>query len=87
MVLANHRHGCLDEDESVRTHNGDPDRFGRFGMNDCMGRVRARQFDAVVGVSGIGAEPKSVEIAGKVNWIVPVSAASPLHSAAAEPGR
>ena len=52
-----------------RTHNGDPDRFGRFGINDCMGRVRARQFDAVVGVGGIGAEPKSVGIAGKVNWI------------------
>lgn len=52
-----------------RTHNGDPDRFGRFGINDCMGSVRARQFDAVIGVGGIGAEPRSVGIAGKVNWI------------------
>jgi len=34
-----------------------------------MGSVRARQFDAVIGVGGIGAEPRSVGIAGKVNWI------------------
>ena len=52
-----------------RTHNGDPDRFGHFGINDCMGQLRARRFDAVIGVGGIGAEPKSLGIAGKVNWI------------------
>lgn len=52
-----------------RTHNGDPDRFGRFGINDCMGRVRSRRFDAVIGVGGIGAEPKREGIAGKVNWV------------------
>ena len=37
-----------------RTHLGDPDLFGTFGINDCMGEVRARQFDAVIGVGGIG---------------------------------
>ena len=23
-----------------QTHTGDPDRFGRFGVSDCIGRVR-----------------------------------------------
>jgi hypothetical protein len=52
-----------------RTHHGDPDQYGQFGINDCMGRVRARDFDAVVGVGGIGSEPRKAGIAGKVNWI------------------
>lgn len=52
-----------------RTHHGDPDKHGRFGINDCMGRVRARMFGAVIGVGGIGAEPQRAGIAGKVNWI------------------
>jgi hypothetical protein len=42
-----------------RTHPGDPDRKGRFGIEDCMGQVRTWRFDAVIGVGGIGAEPKS----------------------------
>jgi hypothetical protein len=52
-----------------RTHHGDPDHFGQFGINDCMGQVRARNFDAVIGVGGIGLEPRKAGIAGKVNWI------------------
>jgi hypothetical protein len=52
-----------------RTHTGDPDRSGRFGINDCMGRVRDFYFDAVIGVGGIGAEPMSLEIAQKLTWI------------------
>lgn len=52
-----------------RTHHGDPDRTGRFGIHDCMGRVRGWKFDAVIGVGGIGAEPVSHGLAGKVNWI------------------
>jgi hypothetical protein len=52
-----------------RTHNGDPDSNGCFGVHDCMGKVRARPFDAVIGVGGLGREAHDNEIAGKVNWI------------------
>jgi hypothetical protein len=52
-----------------RTHVGDPDSDGRFGIDDCMGKVRARDFYAVVGVGGIGSEPRSHGIDGKINWI------------------
>jgi hypothetical protein len=52
-----------------RTHNGDPDQDGCFGANDCMGTVRRRCFDAVIGVGGIGPEARASGIAGKVNWI------------------
>jgi hypothetical protein len=37
-----------------RTHNGDPDQNGCFGAEDCMGMVRERHFDAVIGIGGIG---------------------------------
>lgn len=52
-----------------RTHNGDPDADGRFGVYDCMGTVRDREYDAVIGVGGIGAEAQRHGIDGKVNWI------------------
>jgi hypothetical protein len=52
-----------------RTHSGDPDAFGQFGIRDCMGSVRARNYDAVIGVGGTGDEPRSFGIAEKVNWI------------------
>ncbi len=52
-----------------RTHKGDPDERGCFGVWDCMGRVRDHRFDAVIGVGGIGAEPTAQGIARKVNWI------------------
>lgn len=52
-----------------RTHPGDPDREGRFGIHGCMKRVRAWPFEAVIGVGGIGAEPKSHGLDRKVNWI------------------
>ena len=52
-----------------RTHPGDPDREGRFGIHGCMGPVRTWPFDAVIGVGGISAEPESYGLAGKVNWI------------------
>lgn len=52
-----------------RTHIGDPDSNGVFGINDCMGRVRNLGFDAVIGIGGIGREPKSFGIDGKINWI------------------
>lgn len=52
-----------------RTHNGDPDGNGCFGVFDCMGTVRDREFDAVVGVGGIGPEAMSNGIDGKLNWV------------------
>ena len=52
-----------------RTHNGDPDHNGCFGAHDCMGAVRALNYDAVIGIGGVGAEARSWGIDGKVNWI------------------
>jgi hypothetical protein len=52
-----------------RTHNGDPDAEGRFGIHDCMGQVRGYRYEAVIGVGGVGDEPEEWGIAGKVNWI------------------
>jgi len=52
-----------------RTHKGDPDKQGRFGVNDCMGRVRSRDFEAVIGIGGIGSEAKAAGIDGRLNWI------------------
>jgi hypothetical protein len=53
-----------------RTHHGDPDRkAGVFGNNDCMKSIRDRKFDAVIGIGGIGKEPKSWGIDGRLNWI------------------
>jgi len=53
-----------------RTHTGDPNpSTGVFGNNDCMGSVRKRQFEAVIGIGGIGPEAISHGIAGKLNWI------------------
>jgi hypothetical protein len=48
--------------------HGDPDpETGQFGIHDCMGRVRTWDFEAVIGVGGLSAKPRS--LAGKVNWI------------------
>jgi hypothetical protein len=52
-----------------RTHNGDPDESGCFGAHDCMGAVRDRDFDAVIGVGGVGREAQASGITGKINWI------------------
>ena len=52
-----------------RTHKGDPDSNGVFGVNDCMGRVRALKYDAVLGVGGVGAEPVREGISSKITWI------------------
>lgn len=52
-----------------RTHHGDPNRDGHFGIHDCMGQVRSWDFEAVIGVGGLGAEPTRHGIEGKVNWI------------------
>ncbi len=52
-----------------RTHQGDPGPDGCFGIHDCMGAVRDRAFDAVIGVGGIGSEAQSQGISGMINWI------------------
>jgi len=52
-----------------RTHNGDPDASGCFGAFDCMGDVRDREYDAVVGIGGIGPEAVSNGIDGEINWV------------------
>jgi hypothetical protein len=53
-----------------RTHSGDPDpKTGTFGSADCMGRVRGWNFDAIIGVGGIGREPALNGVAGKVTWV------------------
>lgn len=49
-----------------RTHTGDPGESGVFGINDCMGKMRNGDYDAVIGIGGKTA-PK--EIKYKINWI------------------
>jgi hypothetical protein len=53
----------------LRTHNGDPDQEGVFGIHDCMGQVRSWGFEAVIGVGGMSAEARSWGISGRVTWI------------------
>jgi hypothetical protein len=73
--MASHRAGRYRDGQMrtliyKRTHIGDPDpKTGVFGIHDCMGSVRARQFGAVIGVGGIGQEPRRDGIDGKLNWI------------------
>ncbi|MBX5461570.1 MAG: hypothetical protein IRZ28_10840 [Steroidobacteraceae bacterium] len=52
-----------------RTHDDDPGPIGCFGIKDCMGAIRRRKFDAVIGIGGLGYEPRTCGIAGKINWI------------------
>ena len=52
-----------------RTHTGDPDKNGCFGIEDCMGEKRSWEYDAVIGIGGRGAEAESYGIDRKVNWI------------------
>jgi hypothetical protein len=64
-----------------RTHKGDPDKAGCFGIRDCMGNVRNMKFDAVIGVGGVGEEARTAGISGKVNWIGVGSRKEPLTGA------
>jgi hypothetical protein len=52
-----------------RTHRGDPDRQGLFGNEDCMGRVRNWDFDAVIGIGGKSSWKDHEGIREKINWI------------------
>ncbi|MCB1104691.1 MAG: hypothetical protein KDK74_08175 [Cephaloticoccus sp.] len=49
-----------------RTHSGDPDSRGIFGIKSCMGRCRSWNFKAVI---GIGGKTAGDELAFKINWI------------------
>jgi len=64
-----------------RTHKGDPDESGIFGIHDCMGRVRDWPFDAVIGVGGKSPLSGDEDIARKINWI----GISPSKSEASSP--
>ncbi|MDX1967462.1 MAG: hypothetical protein SFV23_09845 [Planctomycetaceae bacterium] len=52
-----------------RTHPYDPNEGGVFGIEDCMGTVRSRSFENVIGIGGICAEARSHGIDRKINWI------------------
>ena len=52
-----------------RTHRGDPDKSGTFGVHDCMGQARNWNFDAVIGVGGKSPWVGHENIALKINWI------------------
>ena len=66
-----------------RTHSCDPDpKSGVFGCNNCMRTVRGWGFEAVIGIGGIGPEPKRKGIAGKLTWIGTVT-----HKTESDPSR
>ena len=54
-----------------RTHRGDPDARGIFGVNDCMKSVREKNFTAVIGVGGVRPwkDSEGKDIAKKVTWV------------------
>lgn len=53
-----------------RTHEGDPDpETGVFGNDDCMGKVRRWEYDAVIGVGGVRPWIEFHEIAKKLTWV------------------
>jgi hypothetical protein len=51
----------------VMTHPGDPDERGCWGCEDCMGMKRWYEYDAVIGVGGLGASAHG--FAGQLKWI------------------
>jgi hypothetical protein len=58
------------------THPGDPHPEAdesasapAWGRQDCMGEVRDRIYDAVIGVGGVGREAASHDLKGKILWI------------------
>ena len=52
-----------------RTHTGDPDEQGIFGIHDCMGKVRDWEYRAVIGIGGKRPWAGSQNIAEKITWI------------------
>lgn len=52
-----------------RTHDGDPDALGRFGVGDCMKQIRGYTYEAVIGIGALTRGAREAGIDGKVNWI------------------
>jgi hypothetical protein len=52
-----------------RTHRGDPDQEGIFGNEDCMGRIRNWNYDAVIGIGGKTPWKGHEDIRYKINWV------------------
>lgn len=52
-----------------RTHRGDPNDSGVFGVHDCMGPVRRWNFNAVIGIGGNRPWSGHEQMANKVNWV------------------
>jgi len=53
-----------------RTHTGDPDvETHRFGIHDCMGKVRDWDYDAVIGIGGAHPDPGHEGIKKKITWV------------------
>jgi hypothetical protein len=52
-----------------RTHKGDPGQDGIFGINGCMGGMRKREYDAVIGIGGKRPWSRDKDIACRINWI------------------
>lgn len=52
-----------------RTHKGDPDEEGIFGIQDCMGRVRNWDYEAVIGIGGKTSWKGDEGIKCRINWI------------------
>ena len=51
-----------------RTRKHDPDENGKFGVHDCMGRLRNVNYDAVIGIGAVTAKKDDIGIKGKINW-------------------
>jgi hypothetical protein len=52
-----------------RTHKGDPNPGGLFGVDDCMKSVREWAFNAVIGIGGSLPDPGHEGISKRLNWI------------------
>jgi len=42
---------------------------GVFGNNDCLGKIRGYEYDAVIGIGGGGKESQRYNIFRKLIWI------------------
>lgn len=52
-----------------RTHKHDPDGKGVFGIEDCMGRVRNWNYDAVIGIGAKSVWKNHTSIKYRINWV------------------
>lgn len=52
----------------IMTHSDDPNSLGVWGIEDCMGKIRARDYGAVIGVAG-KTWWDGKEMFGRIRWI------------------